>query len=73
MKLSRKGQITIPKAIRDQLGLEPGDEVEFRQTDDGFVLRRQSEETFPENDVMADDPIASSTEDALELTRGSLE
>jgi AbrB family looped-hinge helix DNA binding protein len=73
MKVSEKGQITIPKAIRDQLKLEPGDEVEFRRTDEGFVLRRQSDETFPENGVRADDPIASNTEVALELTRGSLE
>lgn len=27
--LSGKGQITLPKAIRDQLCLGPGDKVEF--------------------------------------------
>ncbi|MFP5387992.1 MAG: AbrB/MazE/SpoVT family DNA-binding domain-containing protein, partial [Thermoleophilia bacterium] len=28
-KITSKGQVTIPKAIRDELGLLPGAEVEF--------------------------------------------
>lgn len=28
-KLTQKGQVTIPKAIRRVLGVAPGDEVEF--------------------------------------------
>ena len=32
-----KGQVVIPKRIRDALGLQPGDEVEF-QLADGAVL-----------------------------------
>lgn len=29
-KVTTKGQVTIPKAIRDLLGIEPGSEVNFR-------------------------------------------
>ena len=32
-----KGQITIPKTIRDELRLEAGDRVNFRLRDDGVV------------------------------------
>lgn len=28
-KITSKGQITLPKEIRDNLGLRPGDEVDF--------------------------------------------
>jgi antitoxin PrlF len=27
--ISSKGQVTIPKALRDRLGIQPGDRVEF--------------------------------------------
>ncbi len=29
MKVTTKGQVTIPQEIREQLGLQPGSEVEF--------------------------------------------
>jgi AbrB family looped-hinge helix DNA binding protein len=33
-----KGQVVIPKAIRDRVRLHPGDEVEFELRDDEIVL-----------------------------------
>ena len=36
--LTSKGQITIPKAVRDALGLTTGDRIEFVGTDKGFVM-----------------------------------
>lgn len=37
--LTSKGQLTIPKTVRDALGIGPGDRVEFVQTADGkFVM-----------------------------------
>jgi AbrB family looped-hinge helix DNA binding protein len=38
--LTVKGQVTIPKAIRDYLGLVPGSEVEFDFGPDGRVVLR---------------------------------
>jgi AbrB family looped-hinge helix DNA binding protein len=35
--LTSKGQITIPKAVRERLHLEPGDKVYFEVQDDGSV------------------------------------
>ncbi len=37
MKVTSKGQVTIPKAIRDEFGLLPGTEVEF--VNDGGEVR----------------------------------
>ena len=36
--LTSKGQLTVPKAIRDRLGLHEGDRVEFRVTGEGQVV-----------------------------------
>lgn len=35
--LTTKGQVTIPKRLRDYLGLSPGDRVRFEYADDGAV------------------------------------
>jgi AbrB family looped-hinge helix DNA binding protein len=40
-KLSSKGQVTIPKEVRESLGLEPGDFVTYEIADnDSAILRR---------------------------------
>ena len=36
--LTSKGQITIPKQVRETLGLESGDRIEFVGTDKGFLI-----------------------------------
>ncbi len=33
--LTSKGQVTVPKAIRDRLHLKPGDKIDFVLNDDG--------------------------------------
>lgn len=39
-RVSEKGQTTIPKELRDDLGVEPGDEVEWYRTSDGLIIRK---------------------------------
>ncbi|ERH02584.1 MAG: looped-hinge helix DNA binding domain, AbrB family [Halonotius sp. J07HN6] len=41
--LTSKGQVTIPKRIRERLGLEAGAEVEFILNDDGSLRLRPKE------------------------------
>jgi AbrB family looped-hinge helix DNA binding protein len=48
-KISSKGQVTIPKKIRDFLGVKPGDTLEFDVVD-GNVIVRLSER--PSNSIL---------------------
>lgn len=43
-KLSSRGQTTIPKPIREELGLQEGDRLEFSVEDDQVVIQRASED-----------------------------
>jgi AbrB family looped-hinge helix DNA binding protein len=38
VRIGAKGQVVIPKSIRDRVGLHPGDEVEFELREDEVVL-----------------------------------
>jgi AbrB family looped-hinge helix DNA binding protein len=38
--LTSKGQITIPKEIRDKFNLKAGQRIEFRVTNDGQIILR---------------------------------
>lgn len=40
MRVTSKGQVTIPKAIRDRAGISAGSEVEFRVDGDAVVVER---------------------------------
>jgi AbrB family looped-hinge helix DNA binding protein len=37
-RIGSKGQVVIPKALRDRVQLQPGDEVEFELRDEQIVL-----------------------------------
>ena len=38
--VTSKGQVTIPKALREKFGIEPGAEVDFVAAPDGIRLRK---------------------------------
>jgi AbrB family looped-hinge helix DNA binding protein len=40
MKVGQRGQVTIPKEIRDRFGLRPNAEVEFHQVNGLIVLKK---------------------------------
>jgi AbrB family looped-hinge helix DNA binding protein len=43
--VTAKGQVTIPKAVRDLLGIGPGSKVDFRRAGDGSVILVPTEQT----------------------------
>lgn len=45
--VTSKGQVTIPKPVRDLLGIEPGTRVDFRRNDRGEVVLSRADEKQP--------------------------
>lgn len=41
VRVTRKGQVTIPKPVRDRLGISPGNSVDFEVGDDGRAFLRR--------------------------------
>jgi antitoxin PrlF len=54
-KVSVKSQTVIPRAVREKLGLKPGDRLRYQLTSDGVLLDKA-----PANE--ADDPFATFSE-----------
>ncbi len=40
-RITSKGQVTIPKAVRDRLGLRPGEEIDFVEEHGGFRIEKR--------------------------------
>ncbi len=70
MKVTTKGQVTIPQSVRELLGIEPGSEVEFVVGPDGVRLVRAPLDRAAEIVArMKAVKIPRSTEEIMALTR----
>lgn len=74
MKITSKGQVTIPQAVREELGLLPYTEVEFEMVEEGVLLRKASGGR-PRGRALIEQmrgrgDVAMSTDEILHLTRG---
>lgn len=76
MRITSKGQVTIPIAIREEMDLLPETEVEFAIVDNVVVLRKARHE--PSRGTRAVDRLLQtpydgpSTEALMALTRGEV-
>lgn len=75
MKLTRKGQVTIPQALREKFGLLPETEVAFEEADGGVLIkpaamsrRRQAERWLRRARGSA--TVKLTTDEIMALTRG---
>jgi AbrB family looped-hinge helix DNA binding protein len=77
MRITSKGQVTIPQAIRERAGLLPNTEVEFLMDGDLVFLVKASGSTRPTRGELAvrrlqahSREITMSTDEIMALTRG---
>ncbi|MBM4266157.1 MAG: AbrB/MazE/SpoVT family DNA-binding domain-containing protein [Deltaproteobacteria bacterium] len=69
--VSEKGQVTIPKAIRDRLGLTPGTQLEFRAENGKLVgVKSVREDVFRKWRGRGRLPGNLSVDKYLRMTRG---
>ncbi|MBI4491574.1 MAG: AbrB/MazE/SpoVT family DNA-binding domain-containing protein [Chloroflexi bacterium] len=70
--VTRKGQVSLPKEIRDALGLVPGSEVEFHLEQGQVVLRKRvSPEILQQwQGYLRGKLPAGSVDEMMELLRG---
>jgi len=66
-RLTRQGQITVPRQIREALGAVPGDDLLFELREGDIVVRRE-----PRRSVLAFAGVASDTAPAGGLTGRAL-
>jgi antitoxin PrlF len=71
--VTTKGQVTIPKTIRDRLGIAPGDAVSFEVAPDGRIVLVKATGARPVSRFEAFRGRAGpglSTDEIMALTRG---
>lgn len=77
MRITSKGQVTIPQAVREQAGLLPETDVEFVVEPDGVRIIKASGARRPSRGARAVErlrrgagQVSMSTDEIMALTRG---
>jgi AbrB family looped-hinge helix DNA binding protein len=56
-RITRKGQTTIPKSLREEYDLEEGDELIWERSDDGITVRKVTKSAG--RGMLVDDDVSS--------------
>ena len=73
MKVTGKGQVTIPQKLRDEFGLQPETEVVFEATDAGVLIKPALSRTEEIHERLiraaGSATIPTTTDEVMSLTR----
>jgi AbrB family looped-hinge helix DNA binding protein len=70
MKISERGQITVPKTLRDRFGLHKNVEIDIISTEDGILIQKRSRGRHPVDSVYGVLGQPSDTDTYIEEVRG---
>ena len=70
MKISERGQITIPKPLRERFGFHKSVEVELLPAKKGILIQKRSRQLHPVDQVYGILKRKSSTDKYIEEIRG---
>lgn len=62
-RITRKGQVTIPKTLREEFGLDEGDELLWQKTEDGITVRKATQSAG--RGMLVDDDISEDKREAM--------
>ena len=72
--VTSKGQVTIPKPVRDRLNIKPGSQVDFELAEDGrVVLVKAGRKTTPKcrfDRILGSATVDMTTDEIMALMRG---
>jgi len=70
MKVSERGQVTIPKILRDRFGIYKNVEIEMLPTKEGILIQKRSRKRHPVDSVYGILNRPSDTDTYIEKVRG---
>ena len=68
--VSEKGQVTIPKRLRDRLGIRAGEVLDFEEEEEGRLVARKASTVDPVDAVYGVLALGASTDEILDQLRG---
>ena len=68
--VTEKGQVTIPKPIRERLGIRPGQVLEFAEHPGGGVVARKAAARSPVDDLYGVLRVPGGTDELIDRLRG---
>lgn len=71
-RVSQKGQVTVPKPLRERLDIRPGDELDFTEEDGRLVALKLTRQD-PVDAVYGSVALGRSTDEIIRELRGDAE
>lgn len=70
MRVTSKGRVTIPKKVREALGIVPNSEVDFVEENGRVYIEKRKSRENPFERLLGSATVKMTTDEIMALTRG---